>query len=481
MSIRAAIFTTVLSVVAATQSVAAPRPVALESWIDNELTPYVASQLSTHPRFRNESLRLVVMKDGNPQPVASALAIALRDRLQLALMDTPGVRITWQPDQPKFGHVPGGTGVDCSADVVHYYIGLELAEKRSGEFELSLRALDLEDRSWVSGFGKTWNGALSTSQHRKWREVATDLSFLGERAAPFDESQSDMLAAHLAHKLGCSLLQQVAGEYVATPVFDDEGEPQNMIELVANNLAAYRALQLTTDATQANAAIEAKAHRVDDDLYQYWITVRPRDTASDLPAISASAYVYMQQPFIDAEKVPFVPAVAASRAGTVLSASRLVQLDDYPACSTRFECFALQARSNEDAVVFFLNHQLNRGLVRLADDRCDRRASARVVRANESVNFALRADDPGTGSWLPGESWELEPDMETYYVVAASDTKAARAIARHIEQLPQRCTSSVRSGLRGAVLQRWITELNAIADHWKAQIDWQIIRVRNVY
>jgi hypothetical protein len=460
---------------------AAMRSAELETWIDRELTPYLASQLSSHPRFRNESLRFVVMKDSNPQAVTSALALALRDRLQDALMDTPGIRIAWRPDLQVPGRIPDSGSVDCSADVVHYLVGLEITETRAGEFALSLRALDLEDRSWVAGFGKSWSGALTASQHRLWREAGTDNSFLGERDVPFDESQTDLLAAHLAHKLGCTLLQQVAGEYVATPIAGEKVKSGDMIELVANNLAAYNALQLTQDGADANAAIEAKAHKVDDDLFQYWITVRPTAATSELAAISASAYVYLQEPFLQAELVsPTVTPVVGNR-GAVLSDLRLIALNDVQQCSRYRECFALQTQSSEDAIVFFLNHQLKRGLVRLASDRCEQRASARVIRANETVRFSLLNDDLGQGAWLPADDWELDPAMDTFYAVAANDNKAARALARHIERLPARCSASVRNGLQGDELARWLKELDAIAGHWQTQIDWQLIRVRNVY
>ena len=71
--------------------------------------------------------------------------------------------------------------------------------------------------------------------------------------------------------------------------------------------------------------------------------------------------------------------------------------------------------------------------------------------------------------------------MDTYYVLAASDNRAARALARHIERLPLRCTASVRQGLKGAELKRWLEELETMAGHWKSDIDWQLIRVRNLY
>jgi len=86
-----------------------------------------------------------------------------------------------------------------------------------------------------------------------------------------------------------------------------------------------------------------------------------------------------------------------------------------------------------------------------------------------------------TTAWSAGADWELQPDLDTYYAVAATDTKAARTLSQHIEDLPKRCTGSVRPGLEGYALQQWLTELKTISDHWGPAIDWQTIRVKNIY
>jgi len=65
--------------------------------------------------------------------------------------------------------------------------------------------------------------------------------------------------------------------------------------------------------------------------------------------------------------------------------------------------------------------------------------------------------------------------------VAAADTKAARALSQHIGQLPKRCSAPVRPGLEGIALRRWMEELKAIIEHWEPAIDWQTIRVKNIY
>jgi hypothetical protein len=77
--------------------------------------------------------------------------------------------------------------------------------------------------------------------------------------------------------------------------------------------------------------------------------------------------------------------------------------------------------------------------------------------------------------------WELNPDKDTYYVIAANNTKAARAISQHIGQLPNRCSASVRSGFEGRELRRWMDEFAAITRHWKQAVDWQVVRVKNIY
>ena len=210
-----------------------------------------------------------------------------------------------------------------------------------------------------------------------------------------------------------------------------------MVELVSNNLAQYSSLQFSSSNESANSVIEGKAHRIDDDLYQYWITVQPTNPGADIQALSASAYV----------RLP--------------------------------EIFTVAAKS--DAVVFFLNHQLNNGLVRLADASCLQRTSARIIRSNQQLQFTLPPDSLQSAAWSAADSWQLYPELDIYYAVAASDTRAARALSQHIEQLPKRCSASLRRGLEGAALRRWMQELTAIIEHWEPAIDWQTIRVKNIY
>ena len=166
----------------------------LDRWFDRELLPYVTSQLVTHPRFKGESVMFVVFEDNVPAPVSNALAISLRDRLLEAALNEPGVIVGRR--QGGAAASPGAQPVDCTHDDVHYYVGIALSRRIDGTYGVGVRALDLEDSNWVSGFGKAWQGALSSVQQRAAREVRSDATFRGARDVPFAADESDLLAAH---------------------------------------------------------------------------------------------------------------------------------------------------------------------------------------------------------------------------------------------------------------------------------------------
>ena len=495
----------------------------LNTWFDKELTPYVSQQLTSHPRFKGELVRFVVFKNGSPAPTSDELAVSLRDHLADAVIDVPGVRVGWS--FASRSTKAEQTAIDCSKDAVHYYIGLEISEAKNGQYKADLRALDLEDRSWVAGFAKSWQGKLSRSEQHAFHRSATDQSFKGQRAVPFSEDQPDLLAALLAHDLGCALLRQVSGEYLVA--LEGNKEPavpmEDVVELVSNNLAAYRALQVTPHKELANAVLKGKAHHVDDDLYQYWITVAPTEPSSDLPPVSASAYIHLpglyasqrrenashKQEYMNyksergaseqAPYIPGIPSLVTESDADVLSSIRIVELRSAQTCSRGSvsfqrqiqrgsslqdwfdDCFALQVRTKEDAVVFFLNHQVNNGLVRLSGRDCSQRTDARIARANEPLEYALPLLSLTENALSNTSDWPVNPDADVYYAIAVSDDKAARALSSQLDRLPRRCSISVYPGLEGIQLENWMTEFAATIDRWQPHVDWQAIRVRNVF
>jgi hypothetical protein len=211
--------------------------------------------------------------------------------------------------------------------------------------------------------------------------------------------------------------------------------------------------------------LRGKAHPIDHDLYQYWITISPTDASSELPTLSVSQYVNLPAAM-------FATSLVVQSNADVLSSLRLVDHRD---------AHALQVRTKEDAVVFFLNHQANHGLVRLSDRKCSYRTEVRIARANESLQYALPIHTLARRASSPVMDWQLNPDADVYYAIAVSDSRAARALSDHLDQLPRRCSNSIYPGLEGIHLENWLMEFSATVNHWQPHIDWQAIRVREVF
>ncbi|MBT8079772.1 MAG: hypothetical protein KJO31_14435 [Gammaproteobacteria bacterium] len=472
------------------------RTLTLDEWFDKTLIPYVAGQLGTHPRFRDETVRYVILDNDNPQPVPTTLGLELLDRLHDGTAELPGVSVAWQATPNEITRSNRAAGIDCSASKVDYLIGLELRDGGQGHLNIRLRALDVAERSWVSGFSREWSGQLTRAQWRAQQQVEKDPSFRGERDVPFSVDQTDILALHLAHELGCMLLSEMSAEYsVAPDAITAAPLPLDaVIELVSNNLSTYRALQVTPDSDRANAVIEGKAHRIDGNLFQYWVTVKPKDAGTDVPSLSASAYVTLPSQYVAAVVEPEAQVAIWQSQADLFSSTRIVGVDSYQDCTGsnkemhratsvrgKARCYALQVTAKRDAVVFFLNQQPQHGLVRLAGRDCNVRTHAQVARQGQPLRLQIPVDTVGNVSWQPADGWDLSPDSETYIAIAVSDTKAARAIARQLQSLPPRCSSGMRPGLDGSALRAWTRELISITENWKTHIDWESVRVRNIY
>ena len=484
----------VILLLATWQSASAARG-DFEDWISRDLVPYVTSELSSSPRFRNETFRFVLMSADTPQSEGTALAFALRDRLRDAASNLTEVRIAWLADQPGAGLASADGHLDCTKHDADYLVGIELTEFSPGTVDVRVGALDVAEREWVPGFSRTWRGSVSGGHRHDLNRFISDPTFRGERNSPWEDTETDLMAAHLAYELGCKLLGQTTGEYVvaANDISGDVDATTALVELVGNNLAGVRALQFA--AGQTNAVLEGKAHRIDDDLFQYWITITPTDSDSEMRSLSADAYVRIPDTFRAATLLPEDAFDLSANPDGFLAGLSIIRLPDTRACiasasgystvsgrpGAASDCFAVQVASDEDAVTFTLIHQQSHGLVRLGDSQCNDRAMARVARAGERLRVSLPLDTMRTGDWTEAPGWSVAPRADTWYVVGASNSQAARALARHIEALPVRCSASIRPGFEGQSLRNWLAELDDIIDHWSPAIDWQSIQVKDIY
>lgn len=488
-------------------AVAQSREKDVDRWLDRDLIPYVRQQLLIHPRFKNETVMFVVLRDNAPASASNALALSLRDRILAAAVATRGVAVGWQ--QGRSGSSIDAQSPDCALDDVHYYIGVELSQNLDSSYTVNVRALDLEDRNWVTGFGKRWQGRLSTTQRQAMRQPRIDETFLGARDVPFTLAQTDLLAAHLAHQLSCAMQKRVADDYIVAADLrePDSRELQGTVELISNNLAGRQALTLSSDDDKANAVLSGKAHQIDGALYQYWLTVTPQSANDDVAALSASAYIVLPQatsvsraPRPQSESTGSSapsppPLVSIPNAGTnpLISPLRLTPPASFSECRNGSvaireasymagirPCSLLKTEARADSIVFFLQHQSNHGLVRLSGPECRARTAARIAKKGESIRFPIAKTNTAGQDWSEIHDWLLHPEFDTYYALVTSDAQLARRIANHIDELPLRCSSSVRPGFKDNVLREWLSDLAMITARSASDVDWRAVRVNDV-
>ncbi len=457
----------------------------LDSWFEQDLVPHVVEQLGSHPRFKGETLLFVVFDNDQPAAVSNALALSLRDRLLDTASDVPGVRIAWQQRRST---------TSCRRDQPHYLVGVDMTASLNGGVVVRVRAFDVADGTWVNGFAKAWRGTLSRRQLADYRNRREDAAFLGSRDVPYAADQGDLVAAHLSRELACNVHRSLSDEYIVglDTQTGDADMLGNTVALATRNLDASDAVVISADADAVNARIDGKAHSIDGALHQYWLTIAPLESDTGLDSLSASVYVRLGgAPTNRVASAPIDipgPVVqAASVTGVVMPGNHqrrlLPSLSIYPpsrgdAC--RFgNCTVLSARAGDDVIVFALVHSGQRGLLRLANDRCDARSTARVVTRGHSALVTA----PGSGVAAPAGRdgrWPIEPLGTAYYAIAVDNAADARELAALIDELPESCSGSLGQGKSGLALQQWLERLSHLMLRFGPRVEWRALEARHV-
>jgi len=506
MNARLRITAAIVTLLGVSPAVAASE---LDQWFVSTLLPHVEERLTGHPRFRGENLLFVALRDGQVEPVSNQLVLGLRDRLLDAAIDMPGVRIAWQQR--------GQTTDESCGPRADYWIGIELEETLSGQYRASVRALDKAEKTWVSGFGLSWQGTLRPSERRALSETRSDPVFLGSREVPYSLDQSDLMAAELARKLRCEVAGADSTDYTITLAETTDSERlENTLALAARKLDQANTLRITTDKTAANAEISGTALQVSGSLHQYWLRVAPLDTASSLNSMSTSVYVDTSTATAAARDVDGDNTIASPTAGVAslppvdepnlhrhapdhrpsrltgvempgAARSRLLKpLAVYrdgrqAACRSGDACAVLEARALDDVVVYPLAYRPGLGLTRIATGGCAAHTSATVVTAGRSALYPVPEYGRVRRNSLQSPRWLLSPERTTYYTIAVDNARDARRLSAHLAALPSLCNGVRQPGLSGLSLERWLEELSHLMLQLKTRVQWQSIEIDRTY
>ncbi len=458
----------------------------LVAWADAELAPYLAQQLTQHPRFKGEPVLLVAVSGADVLPDIDQLTRTLRSRLMDTLLEKPGPNLVWRPSAPPWRHHRRQEQADCrDSSEIHYYIGIEISPVPGGEVRVRVRALDLRDETWVTGFGKHWQGTLSLAQSRAWAERHPDEHLRGLRVLPFGEHQADLVAAYLARNLSCLLRGRPDDERLVHVAIPQTGDPQvrTVLELVGNYLARFRAVQITEDSSRASLVLRGKHHQIRPDLQQVWVSLRSQESDE---SVDTAAYLRAAALTSEHRTAGVSMSGAESAPQPLLSPLRMVRLPASSACASRDRkrhaaalheedpaaetdhCIALQFEISDGAQIVLLSHRPDTGLRRLFPAGC-RDASAYLRRGSTRNTFTF----PTAAADL--SALQTTPGQETFYAIGIADGQLGGRLQAHLNALSSDCETDWQP--TDGALQGWLTQLDTLLQAHPEQTDWQALRV----
>ena len=483
---------------------------SLDIWLDDTLIPYLLLQLGRHPRFRGQPVLLVRMQGDQIQPHIDDLTDQIRQKIMDALLNQPGLDLSWRPAIHPWRHHRSLEDVSCAEfRKIYYYVGIDCGlTKVEGRIYVKVRALNLVEQKWVSGFGKSWQGAPTAAQKAALDRVQTDAHLRGLRPLPFSDRQPDLLAAYLARNLSCLMRQGQEDDpvvYVNHVSVDTPRVFQTTMELVGKYLARFREVEITDDPTRANVTVVTEIHAIHQNLHQIWVAARHHQGAKYLPGAETEAYV-----LIDTQKQTAVagnppqmrpnPQRPMPQAGTpslISSFDLLTPLDpalcvnDTPwrAGIRRVQsgehlpsggCLAVEISLSQAAYVFLVGRSADGELTELFPSECPAfKEIDKRLRPGKLLRFPPLSE-PMAGILALDES----PGMEKVYAIAITEkdlaNRFADRLAGHqglcrppksfVSMLPE--SAPISSAGR---IQNWQKYLNHLSDRYPEMVEWREI------
>jgi len=451
---------------------------SLQHWIDTELAPYLAEHLGRHPRFKGESVILVSLDGSDIEPDIDGLTRSLRDRLMDSLLSEATVTLPWQPQQPPSQHHRRLDQVQCGrirdAD---YYIGIEITRTATAQYRVSVRALDVRAGEWVSGFGKSWSGALTPGEVHALQERRTDESLRGLRVLPFSSEHPDLAAGYLANNLSCLLRQQDEEDLVIYVESLKSNQPglRTLLSLVGNNLSRYREVRVTDVKKEANFVLRGEAYEVQPDLYQVWVVLHPKDSGQHLVGMDTDTYV--RAPSAVAHRPSTRPPTGLPDVKPAIAAMELVRRrsgsGDSENCTgppggeaggapLAGGCPLLELTVERADRVFVFVHGIRDGFSNLSSTTC---SSGRETPVGMAEKRTYR---------FPAGRFS-DSDWPTVYAIAVSGWDLSRQFSGLLEALPDACGDAPGRRADKDGIDRWLDSVDhliaASGDHavWTAR------------
>ena len=482
----------------------------LDIWLDDALIPYLVQQLGQHPRFKGQPVLLVRMQGDNVEPRIYEFTDQFRQKIMDALLKQAGLDLSWRPAIRPWRHHRSLEEVSCGDfRRIHYYVGIDCGlTPVEGHLYVKVRALNLVEQKWVSGFGKSWQGVPTVAQRAALGRERPDDRLLGLRPLPFSDRQPDLLAAYLAHNLSCLMRQGEEDDpviYVENVAVNSPKVFQTTLELVGKYLARFREVEITDDPTQANVTLVTEIHAIHQNLHQVWVAARHRQGGKYLPGAETEAYVLMDAPKKTAvvgtrPQKPLAPErpLQQVRAPSLISSFGLLTPLNPAFCATdspwiagirRVEsrehlpsgdCLAVEISLSKAAHVFLVGRSADGELTELFPSECPafRKIDAQL-RPGKLLRFPPLSN-PGQGILELDDS----AGMEKVYAIAITEQDLANQFANRLAAHRGLCRPA--KGFGGLMpvgspvssdrwIQHWQKYLNHLSGSYPEMVEWREI------
>lgn len=491
---------------------------SLDSWLDDTLIPYLIQQFGRHPRFRSEPILLVRMQSDNVLPQIDDLTWQIRQRITDALLEQPGLNLAWRPSSRNPQYSQSLDDIVCDAhNDVNYYIGIDSSLNPTGrQLHVKVRALNLAENKWVSGFGKSWQGTPTRAHLNALNRLHVDEHLRGQRPLPFSAQQPDLLAAYLARNLSCLLRQSSVDQrvvYVSPPNERSPDTVKTALGIIGRYLARFKEVEVTDDPSQANVTLVAAIHSIDQDLHQIWISARQRRGEIYLPGAGTEAYLTLETADGNPSEPPRTKTQTAS--SSPLPPDR-EKLGDQPIISTfdlltphenqhcqhikdwqtgvrrvasnqtlvTGSCLAVEVRTTVPAHIFLIGQDARGELSQVFPNECDA-PPARLAGLHPGGRFRFPVDTDSRSGILQLAG---PPGTEHIYAIAVTEPGLAGRLNERMKGIQGLCRpgdgypSILRPGslrLPHERVDRWQNYLSWLSDNHPGMMDWRKIQFRH--
>lgn len=484
----------------------------LNKWVEEKLVPYVVDQLGNNPEFKGQPFILAVMKGDDVQAEINDLIHQIRESVISALLETPGVRLAWRPEIEPFRHHRSLSELQCREyRRIRYYIGIDAGLTAvDRDLYVKIRALDLEERAWESGFGLSWKGKPTPAQSAALEKRQTDGYLRGLRPLPFTREQPDLLAAYIARNLSC-LFKNLAADGVVVHVAPGPGKSdaffKTVFDLVKKYLVRFKEVKLVEDPAMAHVTVRIDVRAIHGPLYQVWASARDRQGAVRLPGVETETYVSLDGVLADSIGPPPVESTAPEPiprpeppdSGSLIWELKLVAPPSQTLCNTDSPwilgerdlenderlpsggCLAVDVSLSKPAYLFLIGLDGSGRLRRLFPSSCEEFSGLDNFiddEAEESFRFPPRGHDD-----VPALILMETPGAERIYAVAIGDARSADDFALEIGRLRGICSAGddfIRSG--NAMVDPgadWELFLDEMIRKTEGEMEWRVVRFRH--